>query len=78
MQNLVLAKVCDENRKKKVKKMTGISYKWCERNKELLNEDKRQRFMVGDIDSILIKGTINVVKKGRRLFFGGRRMDKSH
>ena len=28
---------------------------------ELLNEDKRQRFIVGDIDSILIKGTINVL-----------------
>jgi len=28
---------------------------------ELLNEDKRQRFIVGDIDSILIEGTINVL-----------------
>ena len=25
-----------------------------------LNEDKRQRFIVGDIDSTLIEGTINV------------------
>ena len=27
----------------------------------ILNEDKRQRFIVGDIDSILIEGTINVL-----------------
>ena len=27
----------------------------------MLNEAKRQRFIVGDIDSILIEGTINVL-----------------
>ena len=32
-----------------------------ERDNELLNEDKQQRFIVGDIDSILIEGTINVL-----------------
>ena len=29
-------------------------------DKELLNKDKRQCFIVGDIDSILIEGTINI------------------
>ena len=32
-----------------------------ERIKELLNEDKRQRFIVGDIVSTLVEGTINVL-----------------
>ena len=27
----------------------------------ILNEEKRQRFIVGDIDSILIEGTVNVL-----------------
>ena len=52
-------------KRKKDKKMTGASYKERERererDKELLNEDKRQRFIVGDIDSTVIEGTINVL-----------------
>ena len=51
-------------------KTTGASYKV---TRELLNEDKRQRFIVGDIDSILIEGTINVLNfrtRGMGWFFG--------
>ena len=47
----------------------GASYKV---TRELLNEDKRQRFIVGDIDSILIEGTINVLNfrtRGMGWFF---------
>ena len=31
------------------------------RDKELLNEDKQQHFIVGNIDSTLTEGTINVL-----------------
>ena len=42
-------------------KITGALYKVIRADKEILNEDKRPRFIVGDIVSILIEGTINVL-----------------
>ena len=60
---VLVKKVCDENRKKD-KKRQALHTRWPRRwecDKEPLNEDKRQRFIIGDIDSILIKGTINVL-----------------
>ena len=69
---------------RKDKKASGASYKLirerCECDKELLNEDKRQRFIVGDIDSILIGGAINVLnfsRTGKRMFFEHDRTDSA-
>ena len=68
---MLAKKVCNENRKKERYKNDGRfiqgdqgdesgitkSYK----SMEILKEDKWQRFIVGDIDSMLIEGTINVL-----------------
>ena len=54
----------ERNKQTKIKKQRALHTRWpgrWERDKELLNEDKRQRFIVGDIDSSLIEGTINVL-----------------
>ena len=64
--------------------MTGASYKMTrrrERDKELLNEVEWQHFIVGDIDSILIEGTINVLNfraRGIGMVFGRGRTNEGH
>ena len=64
-QTFVLAKkVCDENQKKERKiENDGRFIQGNQGDKSAIpNEDKRQRFIVGDIDSTLIEGAINVLK----------------